>query len=91
MRSSSTDATATHDNYVRLNNSLRGTFASSTATLQRASTEDEKGWNKMIKALSNGSTKGRMEFDFKDDGPFGGLTAARATQMVAHLPLTVHE
>jgi len=80
-----------HGNYVRLNNSLRGTFASSTASLQRASNEDDKGWEKMMKALSNGSTKGRMVFDFGSNGPFGGLTAARATQMVAHLPLTIDE
>jgi len=80
-----------HGNYVQLNNSLSGTFASSIATLQRASNEDDKGWEKMIKALSNGSTKGEMLFGFGSDGPFGGLTAARATQMVAHLPLTIDE
>merc|ERR1712008_422228 len=80
---------ATHDNYVRLNNSLRGTFASSAPTLERASTEDDKGWTKMIKALSNGNTKGKMTFDFRSDGPFGGLKLARAAQMVSHLPLTI--
>jgi len=43
----------------------------------------------MLEALSNGSTKGRMVFDFDSLGPFGVLTTARATQMVAHLPLTI--
>jgi len=78
-----------HDNYVKLNNSLRGTFAFSTASLQRAAKEGDESWNNMMKALSNGSTKGKMVLDFKDNGPFDGLTAARATQLVSHLPLTI--
>merc|ERR1712008_430877 len=43
----------------------------------------------MIEALSNGTTKGKMVFKFGPDDAFGGLTAARATQMVAHLLLTI--
>lgn len=45
----------------------------------------------MLEALSNGTTKGTMLLEFRTIGPFGGLTAARATQMVAHLPLTIDE
>jgi len=78
-----------HDNYVQLNNSLRGTFASSTASLRGAVEKDDKRWKMMIKALSNGTTKGEMTFNFSWDGPFEGFSAARATQMVAHLPLTI--
>ena len=43
----------------------------------------------MLEALSNGSTKGRMVFDFDSLGPFGVLTTARATQMVAHICVSV--
>jgi len=80
---------AAHDNYVRLNNSLRGTFASSTASLLGAAEKDDRRWKKMIEALSNGTTRGEMKFDFYSNGPFGGWTTARATQMVSHLPLTI--
>merc|ERR1711935_214798 len=78
-----------HTKYDYLNNSLKGTFASSVAILQRAAQEDDKGWIKIIKALSKATVRGKMKFDFKADGPFGGLTAARATQLVSHLPLTI--
>ena len=49
-----------HEKYKELNNSLRGTFASSTASLVRASKEDDEEWNMMMEALSKGSTRGRM-------------------------------
>jgi len=80
---------AAHDNYVRLNNSLRGTFASSTASLLGAAEKDDRRWKKMIEALSNGTTRGEIRFNFDSDGAFGGWTTARATQMVSHLPLSI--
>jgi len=80
-----------HENYVRLNDSLRGTFASSKASLKGAAEKDDRRWQKMIEALSNGTTKGQMHFDFRTNGSFCGLNEVRAIQMVAHLPLTIDQ
>jgi len=79
----------THNKYAELNDNLRGNFASSTASLQGAAKEGGEGWKRMIEAFSKGSVRGKMDFDFEADGPWGGLTAVQATELVAHLPLTI--
>ena len=33
--------------------------------------------------------RGELCLDFNSHGVFGGLTATRATQLVAHIPLTI--
>ena len=35
--------------------------------------------------------RGAMGFGFEPDGPWGGLTTTQATELVAHLPLTIDE
>jgi len=42
----------------------------------------------MMDALSKASTRGDMIFDFESNGMWGGLSAARATQLVSNIPLT---
>jgi len=81
----------THNKYAELNDTLRGNFASSAASLQRAAKEGGEVWKRMIEALSKGSVRGEMVFDFDPDGPWSGLTAVQATELVAHLPLTIDE
>ena len=81
----------THNKYAELNDNLRGTFASSAASLQGAAKEGGEGWKRMIEALSKGSVSVDMDFDFDADGPWSGLTAVQATELVAHLPLTIDE
>ena len=44
----------THDKYIELNDSLRGTFAASAASLQGATKEGGNELRRMIKALSRG-------------------------------------
>jgi len=79
----------THDKYVEINNSLRATFASSAASLQRAAKKSDKEWMKIINAMSKGTMRGEMTFNFKSGDTFDGLTAARATQLAAHIPLSI--
>jgi len=79
----------THDKYEQLNNSLRATFTSSTASLVRASKEDDEGWTKMIRVMSKVTMRSDMAFDFDSDGIWGELSAVRATQLVKHIPLTI--
>jgi len=43
----------------------------------------------MLVALSNGTKKDDMTFDFGSTGGFSGLTATRAIQLMSHLPLTI--
>ena len=45
----------------------------------------------MVGALSKGTKKDNMEFDFGSEGGFSGLTATRATQLMSHLPLTIKQ
>jgi len=77
-----------HKKYANLNNSLRATFASSTASLQGAAKEGGEGWNDMVTALSKGSMT-RMSFDFKPGRVLGELKPVQAKQLVANLPLTI--
>ena len=78
-----------HVKYAELNNIFSGSFASSAASLQLAAEENDEGWKIIIKALSKGSMRGELCLDFNTNGVFGELTAIRATQLVAHLQLTI--
>jgi len=78
----------THDAYTALNDVLRATFVASQSTLQSAARESCENWEATIVALSKGRLKCRAEFNF-GDREWSGLTAVRATQLVAHLPLTI--
>jgi len=80
---------ATHEKYVELNNKFWGSFASSATALQHAAREGGEGWIKMIEAFANGGMEGELRFNFNSNGVFGELTAAQATQLVAHLPPTI--
>jgi len=79
----------THDTYVAINDALKGTFASSSASLIGAAEEGGDCWTEMLKALSKGSMSDGMEFDFDSGGIWRGLTGVQATQLVAHLPILI--
>jgi len=78
-----------HATYIALNDSLKSIFAASPASIQGAMKEGDEEWTKLLVALSKGTTKDDMRFDFGSKGEFSGLNAARATQLVSHLPLTM--
>jgi len=82
---------AEHDTYIQLNDSLKSIFADSQASIQGAAKEGDVEWMSMLGALSKGTKKDDMRFDFKSTGAFSGLTATRATQLMSHLPLTIKE
>merc|ERR1740136_66109 len=63
--------------------------ANSQASLQGAAKDGDEEWMEMLVALSNGTKKDDMTFDFGSTGGFSGLTATRAIQLMSHLPLTI--
>merc|ERR1719491_2832394 len=77
-----------HDKFVALNDSLRGRFASSVASLQGALKEGEAIWKEMLVAMSKSTSKSAMEFNFSS-GWVKDLTAVQAAQLMAHLPLNM--
>lgn len=78
-----------HDAYTALNWALKSIFAASQASLQGAAKEENEDWMAMLGALSKGTKKEDMTFDFGSEGGFSGLTATRAVQLISHLPLTI--
>jgi len=78
-----------HKKYIEVNNTLRAIFASSTASIQGAAKEGGEEWKKMLDAIAKGTMRDNMVFDFDPDGIWGRLTAVQATELVAHLPLTI--
>jgi len=80
----------THEKYSDLNDSLRGRFASSAASLQGAVKEGETEWKAMLVAMSKSTTKGLMAFNFDEDDVWGDLTVVQAAQLMAHLPLNIN-
>merc|ERR1740124_1867879 len=79
-----------HDKYAVLNDSLRGRFASSTASLQGALKEGETEWMNMLVTMSKGTSKKAMEFRFSS-GWLSDLTSGQAAQLIAHLPLNMEK
>ena len=77
-----------HETFTALNESLKSVFAALQAALQGAVKEEDPEWMAMLEALSNGTKKIKMNFDFGSEGGFEGLTTTRASQLVSHLPLT---
>jgi len=78
-----------HEMYDELNDAVKASFASSPANLQAASKKSDDVWMKFLHALSKGKKKiEEMAFYFDEDG-WGGLTSEHATQLIAHLPLTI--
>ena len=57
-----------YNKYSALNDSLRGGFASSAASLEGALKEGEKGWMKMLVEMSKSTSKSVMTFDFFEMG-----------------------
>lgn len=78
----------THDAYDSLNDVLRSTFVASQSTLQSGVREKYEDWNAILVALSKGRVKCHAEFNF-GDREWSGLNAMRATELIAHLPLTI--
>jgi len=78
-----------HATYITLNDSLKSIFAASQASLQGAAKSGDEEWLKMLVALSKGTKKDRMGFDFGSAGEFSGLSTTRAIELVSHLPLTI--
>jgi len=76
-----------HDKYTELNEALKSIFAASRASLEGAAKDTDEKWMAMLVALSKGTKKDEMEFDFRRE--FSELTATRATQLMSHLPLTI--
>jgi len=79
-----------HDSYTAVDNALKSTFAITVATLRVAANEDDRVWNNFLTTLSKEEKEITMHFDFSEVG-WRDLTADRATQLVAHLPLTIYE
>jgi len=78
-----------HEKFEKLNNCLKANFACSAASLQGAAKKEDDVWKKTIEAMSRGDIKSKMRFDFESSGSWSGLTASRAIDLVAHLPLTI--
>merc|ERR1740124_1539407 len=72
-----------HHKYTELNESLKSIFAASQASLQGAAKDGDEEWMEMLVALSNGTKKDTMDFDFGSTGGFSGLTATRAIQLMS--------
>jgi len=79
----------THESYNDLNNVIRAAFASSEAILRVATKKDDNEWMDILCALSNGTNKEQMEFDFGPNDNWSGLNLTRATQLISHIPLTI--
>merc|ERR1712008_154689 len=77
----------THEKYTELNDALKSIFAASQASLRGAVYDTDEIWMEMLVALSKGTKKDEMYFNFGDE--FRELTATRATQLMSHLPLTI--
>jgi len=81
---------AAHGQYTVVNDTLRASFASSIPTLAAASKHVDSVWYAFLVALFRGVKEVDMNFNFKDDR-WNGLPADRATELIAHLPLTVRK
>lgn len=79
-----------HKKYRVVNHAVTAAFVSTIPSLQAASTESDEVWCAFLLALSKGRKELRMEFRFQEDG-WNGLTADRAVQLIAHLPLSTVE
>lgn len=80
---------ASHDIYAVVNDILRANFASSVPILAAASKHEDEVWYACLIALFKGEKKVDMNFNFKND--WNGLAVGRATELIAHLPLTVRK
>ena len=78
----------THDKYSALNDSLRGRFASSTASLEGALKEGEAEWINMLVAMSKITSTSKINIPLHF-GWLSDLTAVQASQLMAHLPLNI--
>ncbi len=86
------DPPPTHPNYDKVNDAVRGAFATSVPALKAALATGEDAWNEMLVSMSKGVRSGTFELNF--DSFIGSqsssprLTSSQARELVSHIPLT---